>query len=414
MNACRPARVAVQESRMINRGCTSTVAVIILCACAASAFAGDWPNFRGPAYDGVSTEKGIKAAWSGKPAILWERELGDAFSSFAVVGDRVYTCGTKDKMQVLFCLSADKGDVVWETPFEKEYVERQGGDGTRATPTVNDGRVYVLGARGKLLCADSKTGKEIWTKQYSNIPQWGYSSSVLIEGDMAISSGGKSDGALVAYDKATGKEIWKTGEDYTGYATPYPFDFGGTRYICGFMGDTALIVEAKSGRQVWKSEWKTDWGVNAAAPIFHDGYLFLGSGYRTGCALYKLEKDGDKLKSTEVWRSRVMMPKFQSCVLTGGKLYVSDQDALVCADFLTGKEEWRQRRAANGTMVLADGNLILLTEDGQLKIAKADPTGFKATAMAELFEKRCWTVPVLANGRLYLRDMSKVACVDLR
>jgi len=379
----------------------------------AAAFA-DWPNFRGPHHDGISDEKSFKTTWTEPIPVVWEREVGDAFSSFACVGDRIYTCGTVEKRQVLFCLGADTGEVVWQKAFEDQYRESMGGNGTRATPTVADGRVYILGARGTLLCVDAVTGAEVWTAKFQNEPQWGYSGSVLIEGDLAIVSAGKDDGALVAFNRKSGERVWKCGDDTVGYSTPYPFDWQGKRYVVGFLGESAIIAEVKTGRQVFAYPWKTDHDVNAAAPIFHDGYLFLGSGYDTGAGLLKLRTDGDNLAADLVWESKVFLNKFQSCILHQGKLYASDQKALVCADFLTGSEQWRKTRIKNGTLVLADGHFLLLTEHGELQIAKASPEGFDPLTTAEVLGGRCWTVPVLHRGKLYARNLDRVKCFNLR
>ena len=184
--------------------------------------------------------------------MVWDREVGSAFSSFACVGDRVYTCGTKVGEQVLYCLNAATGKVIWESPIEAQYPERQGGDGTRATPTVNDGRVYILGASGTLLCVHADTGDTVWTKKFAKPPQWGYSGSILIEGSLAIASAGEAQGALVAFDKATGREVWKCGGDPVGYATPYPFTFEGRRYVVGFTGTSVIIADVETGRLVWR------------------------------------------------------------------------------------------------------------------------------------------------------------------
>lgn len=401
---------------MLNRLCVSVACTIVALAVATAD--ADWPNFRGPNHDGISSEKGLRTTWSGAIPLKWERTIGSAFSSFACVGDHVYTCGTSDKQQVLYCLNAETGAVVWQKPFEKEFRDPQGGDGTRATPTVHGGRVYILGGHGLLLCADAATGKEIWSKRFAYQPQWGYSGSVLIEGDLAIASAGNDAGALVAFDKKTGKDIWKCGDDPAGYGTPYPFTFNGRRYVVGFMGKTAIIAEVKTGKLVWRIPWKTDYDVNAASPIFHNGYLFLSSGYRTGSALLKLGAGGDKLSSQTVWKSNVLMNKFQSCILHEGKLYSSDQNALVCVDFMTGKEIWRQARlddrlAKFGTLVLAQDHLLLLTQEGKLKIARASPEGFRPTTTADILNGRCWTVPVLHRGRLYARNLKRVVCFDL-
>jgi len=373
----------------------------------------DWPNFLGPNHNGVSGEKGFRTQWDSAIPMVWQKDIGSAFSSFAIAGNRLFTCGTAGKKQVLYALNADTGEILWQNPFEDDF-RNEHGDGTRATPTFHDGRVYVLGALGRLICADAENGSIIWEKSFHNKPKWAYSGSVLIEGDLAVVSAGKGDGALVAFDRKTGQQIWKTGNDPVGYATPYPFTFNGQRYIVGFLGNAAMIVEAKTGREVWRTEWKTDYEVNAAMPIVHDGHLFITSGYRKGAGLFKLAADGDKLSASSVWQSDVLLTKFQSCILHDGKLYASDQNAMKCVDFMTGKELWSKPRVRNGTMILADGNLIFLTEGGQLQIGKPSPEGFNLTTTADILDGRCWSVPVLLNGKLYARNLERVVCFNLR
>ncbi|UCE60689.1 MAG: PQQ-like beta-propeller repeat protein [Phycisphaerales bacterium] len=397
---------------------THRTVILVLVASAVLLLGGsaqaDWPNFRGPKHDGISAEKGLKITWEGKPPLVWERNIGSGFSSFAAAGDKVYTCGTEEMRQVLFCLAADTGEVIWQKPIEKAYVEPVGGDGPRATPTLDDGRVYILGALGKLMCFDAYTGKELWKTKFNNMPQWGYSGSVLIEGDLAIASGGKGNGALVAFDKTTGKVAWRCGKDSAGYATPYPMTLEGKRYIVGFTGESVIIGESKTGNLVWREPWVTDWSVNASSPIFHDGHLFISSGYKTGAGLFKMRKDGEKLAGDSIWKSKVLLNKFQSCILHEGKLYTSDQEALVCVDFMTGEEQWRKRRLKHGTVVLAEDNLLLLTESGLLQVAKASPEGFDTISKARILDGRCWTVPMLHRGKLYARNLERAVCFDLK
>lgn len=396
---------------------TRSIETIFITACLLEtslvSLAGDWPNFRGPNHDGISSEKGLRTDWKSAPKHLWEREIGPAYSSFACVGDRVYTCGTADGKQVLMCLDADTGKVDWSHPFEKEYRDSMG-DGTRATPTVDDGRVYIVGGHGAVVCCDAKSGSEIWSHEFKHTPQWGYSGSVLIDGDLAIFSAGGSDGATRAVNKKSGKKVWTCDNDEPGYATPLPFEMGGRKYLCAFTANRATLIDIAAGRPVGKIPWETDWKVNAAAPIYHDGYLFLNSGYHTGCALYKLTAKDGQIDAQEVWKSKVFLNKFQSAILTGGNLYASDEKAFKCVDFLTGKERWKQNRTANGTLVLTDGKLFLLTEGGELRVGKPDASGFTPTATARILEGKCWTAPVVANGRLYARNMEKAVCIDLR
>lgn len=390
------------------------LAVLTISMTAGTALA-DWPNFRGPNHDGKSDETNFQKEWAESIPLVWERNVGSAFSSFACVGDRVFTCGTADGKQTILCMNALTGEVIWQQPMEEEYVERMGGDGPRATPTVHDGKVYILGALGTFMCLADDDGKIIWKHKFNAPPQWGYSASVLIEGDLAVTTGGKDEGSLVAFKRDTGDIVWKAGDDVAGYATPYPFEINGRRYIVGFTGEAAIIVESLTGKIVWRELWKTDWKVNAAAPIYHDGYLFLSSGYSTGCALYKLTSKPDgTFEGEQVWRSKVLRNKFQSCILHEGNLYTSDQRAMSCVDFLTGELRWQRRREKHGTLILADGFLIYLSDDGELQIGKASPSGFDPVTTAELLSGRCWVVPVLHKGRLYARNMERVACFDLR
>lgn len=378
-----------------------------------SSFGADWPHWRGPHYDGHSSEKGFKTSWDGDLPAVWTREIGAGYSGISIVKGRVYTCGTSNGKQVLLCLDATTGKPIWEQPFEDGY-NNSFGNGTRGTPTVHKGRVYVMGARGKLACFRADNGAEIWSHKYDRVPQWGYSGSVLIQGKLAIAITGGKDGSLRAFDKKTGKEVWKCGSDKDpGYSTPYPFTFKGTKYVCSFFGNNVVIVEPSTGREVLSMPWKTAYKVNAATPIFHEGYLFLSSGYQTGCGLYKLSKKGDKLEAQEVWRSKVLLNKFQTPVLHEGKLYSFDQKAFKCVDFMSGKELWK-KRGKHGTLILADGHLIALTGEGRLQIAKALPSGFDPTGEANILDNRCWTVPTLSDGRLYARNFDRIVCIDLR
>ncbi len=388
------------------------VSIVALLCLASVASALDWPNFRGPRYDGISTETGFHKKWDKELPLVWERKIGPAFSSLAIVGDRIFTAGTVDKKQTVFCLNATNGDVIWQAPIEKEYKD-QFGDGMRSTPTVSDGRVYVLGALGTLMCLDAKTGSPLWKKTFDHRPQWGYAASVLVEGDLAISSGGQSDGALVAFNKKTGEKVWQVGDDPAGYAMPYPFTHDGEQYVVGFTGKSALVVKIDTGKLAVRIPWKTDWNVNAAMPLYHDGYLLLTSGYRTGAGLFKLDEKADSLTATSIWKSKVMLNKFQTAILYDGHLFVSDQRRLVCVDFLTGKEIWKKSGFRNGTLLLADKYLLLLTENGELQIAPASLDGFKPTTTAKILSGRCWSVPVISDGKLYARNLKRVVSFDL-
>ena len=392
--------------------------LIVLATVCAPLHAEDWSCWRGPQYDGISRETGVTLPWKGSPKVLWELQTGPAFSGITGIGDLVYTCGTEDGKQVLLCLNAGTGDVVWKKPFAGEVKDRQGGDGTRATPTISGGKVYIFGGEGTLLCADAKTGAKIWTKTFGSAPRWKYAGSVLIEGNLAVVTPGGEDGGLVALDKQSGKVVWKGGEGGAGYSTPYPFTFQSGRYIAGALAKKVIIVDAKTGREVASVPWVTRYDVNAATPIYHGGHLFISSGYGHGCILVKLGADGDRLSTAAVWESKVIANKIHTCTLLDGKLYGADERKLSCVDFLTGDVAWSLDRVAGdktqfATLLLNQEHFIYLSEKGQLSVAKASPEGFNAVGSTQVLSGRCWTVPTLHNGRLYVRNLEKLVCLDL-
>lgn len=397
-----------------------------------SLLASDWPNFRGPNHDGISPDRGFQTDWpSNGPTILWQREVGAAFSSFAIVGDRLYTCGSEEKKQILVCLDASSGELVWKQDFESEMTDPDENlYGTRATPTVDGNRVYIMGGLGSVICFNAKDGKMLWRRAFSNKPNWGYSGSVLIQGDLVIVTAGGSDGSLCALHKNTGEIVWKCGDEPPGYATPYPFVLDSRRYVCGMMAESLLVAELETGKRVLRVPWPSHSGVNASSPIFHDDHIFISTGYGYGSGLFKLERDGDRLTAKEIWRSKKIRNKFQTPLLIDGKLYTSDENGLKCVEWMTGKRLWRKGGIRHGTLVGADGHLILLTEKGELQVAKTSPEDFSPTTAVKLFEgssyhlwkrltrqkqgRRCWTVPVLCDGRLYVRDHKNILCIDLR
>lgn len=401
---------------------------ILLSALSPIASAEDWPNLFGPRRDGISREKLPAIPWpKDGPARLWQCEVGPAFSSFAVVGGRVYTCGQEEAKQVLFCLDAETGGVIWKKPFEEQFTDPDKHVyGTRSTPTVDDGRIFIHGGHGRLLCCDAKDGREIWSRPFTSRPHWGYSGSVLIEGKLAIVGAGGKEGSLCAMDKATGNVIWICGDDPTAYATPRAFTFEGRPYVCGFLAESFIIADVDSGRPVLRMAWPSHSGVNASTPVFHDGHLFVSTGYGYGSALFKLKAEKENLVANEVWKTTRFRNKLQTPILFDGHLYGSDETGLKCIDFMTGEPRWRKKGFMHGTMIFADGRLLLFTEKGGLYLADASTEDFKPTASAKLFEgssynaltrdqgARCWTVPVLSNGRLYVRNHTTVLCLDLR
>jgi len=401
---------------------TMTILATIAFSMATMASAADWPNWRGPNYDGHSSETNFKTKWDGELTPVWSKDIGAGYSGISVADGRLFTCGVRGGKQMLFCFDADSGAEKWAIGYEALY-ENGWGDGSRSTPTVDGDHVYVLGALGTVGCYKVEDGSTVWTRKYDAVPRWGYSGSVLIEGDKAIITVGGSGGGMKALDKKSGEPIWAIGDDSnSGYSTPYPFTFKDKRYVVGFLGGSAVIAHVDNGKEAATIPWETSYKVNAATPIYHDGHLFLSSGYSTGCGLFKLSQDGDRLDTKKVYTTKKLKNKFQTPVLYRGKLFTFDQKSLKCVDFDTGGIDWEKRGKENqhGTIVFADGHLITLNQYGVLKIAKASPKDFEPTGTTTVFEQQggrgeqCWTVPTLANGRLYMRNLKRLVCIDLR
>ena len=295
----------------------------------------------------------------------------------------------------------------------------QRGDGPRSMPTVHGDSVFALGAEGKLYALDARDGTKLWAHNFvaefdSKIPTWGFSSSPLIEGDLVlVEAGGKDDQAIVAFDKTSGDVVWTTHTDEVGYSSPIAIDFGGVRQIIFLTSKTLLSLAPKSGQIYWKYPWPE--GINIATPIFiPDDKIFISASYDKGAVLLKMIADENGIGIEEVWKSRVMKNHFNSSVLQGDYLYGFDNAILTCIEVNSGEEQWRQRGFGKGSLLLADGYLIILGDGGKLALVEANPSEYREKARFQLFDDKCWTVPTLAGGRLYLRNQKEMVCLDLR
>jgi outer membrane protein assembly factor BamB len=387
---------------------------LLLLSFAAAAHAADWPVWRGPNHDGISTEKltgtVVKKLWHANPGI--------GFSSFTVADGRVYTTGHTDGKDTVFCLDAASGKLNWKHDYAADLGDKYYEGGTSATPTIENGKAYHLSRWGDLFCFDAATGKVVWQKNIqketeANIPDWGYAGSPLVHGDLLILNVGK---AGTAVEKATGKLVWKSDTDNAGYSTAYPITVNGKEQVVIGSGRAYKGVDPKNGTVLWEHTWSTSYGVNAADPILSGTKLFISSGYNKGCALLDLASAEPK----EVWRSRAMKNQFNSSVLIDGHLYGSNGDesktaALKCIDFATGTEKWSEPSTGFCSLMAADGKLIIMTAKGELITAKANSAKFEPISRTPVLSGRCWSAPVLANGRIYARNAAgQMVCVSVQ
>ncbi|MBI1900458.1 MAG: PQQ-binding-like beta-propeller repeat protein [Planctomycetes bacterium] len=380
-----------------------------------------WPQWRGLNRDGVSPETGLLTKWPEQgPAVLWRAASGLGYSGLAVAGGRLYTLLQEGDNEAVICLNAETGNELWRLRYAAKFVSDQG-SGPRSTPTVEGNRVYTVGATGILHCLDAATGELIWRRDLiqeldGRVPEWGVSFSPLVDGDSVFTHpGGSAGNSLAAFDKYTGALRWKSLDDRPGYASPILTTAAGVRQVLFFTAEALVSVEPASGRLYWRYPWTTMMDCNIATPITTGEYVFTSSGYGRGCALLKLVPRGAGALGVEaVYEHARLRNHFSTSVLYEGHLYGFDETRLICMELLTGKVKWQARGFRKGSLLAADGHLIILGENGKLALADATPAGYRERASFRVSHYRCWTVPTLAGGKLYVRDEEQIACLDLR
>jgi len=394
--------------------------VVVVCPNAAvRTSAADWPNWRGPDYNGVSTETGWRTDWTKNvPKQLWKRSVGAGYSSVSVSKGRVYTIGNRNKTDTVWCLNAESGEVLWQRSYPCDagiYTSGAYG-GPRATPTVDGKNVYTLSHDGQVFCLDADSGKVVWSKNLrkelsAKPPRWGFAGSPLVEGKLLILNMGTSG---VALDKASGKIVWKTGSETSGYTTPVSFTMGRTRCVAICNVNSLVVLNAADGKEIWRQERKVAYDVNAADPIISGNKMFISSGYRKGCALLRI--DGEK--PTVLWQNKEMSNYFNNCVLWKGHIYGFDRfnrTRLKCLDFLTGDVKWSQRLGKKDcALMIADGKMVIMEGLGTLIVAEASPAGYKELGRAKVLSGICWSVPVLSDGKIFCRSYNgELLCLQV-
>ena len=404
-----------------------TLGMMVLGAEPGDVLKGEWTQWRGPNRDGISSETGFLKSWSKEgPRIVWRARLGEGFSGISVSQGRGYTMYAQGNDEFVVCLETATGKILWQFRSDAKFPDYQGGHGPRSTPTIDDGRVFALSAHGKLYSLHEETGKVLWQrdlkKEYgSKTPQWGFATSPLVEGDLLlIEAGGHpftnpgDSQNIIAFDKKSGQVMWTSPAGKPAYSSPIAATVGGIRQIIFFPAPGLVSVSPIDGRILWRYGWKTSYDVNAATPIFiPPDKIFLSSGYGRGAAVLQIKQARGRLKVEEVWKSRVMKNQFSSSVLSGNYLYGFDMTILKCIEADTGKERWKKRGFGKGSLILADDHLIILSDAGKLALVEASPSHYEEKASAKVLSGRCWTVPTLAGGKLYLRSHKEIVCLDL-
>jgi len=374
----------------------------------------EWHQWLGPDRNNISAETTWSADWGQDgPKVLWKINVGTGWSGVAVSQGRAFTMGNKDKTDTVFCLDAETGEVKWK----KSYPCPAGSHpGPRCTPTVDGDRVYTVSNQGNIICFRVADGKPVWDvdarKAFgSRPPSWGFACSPLVMGKQLI----VDVGTVAALDKATGRVAWKSRKYMAGYSSPVLFQMGGKPCLAIFNAAGLTILDAANGKQLAQLAWKTSYNVNAATPLIVGEDLFISSGYGTGCALVKPTAGEIKV----LWRNKAMRNHFSTCVLHEGNIYGVDGNVgragLACLSAKTGEVKWSHGRWGMGSLLLAGGKLIALTDKGRLFTCKASPEGFQELSGATVISGKCWTAPVLSGGRIYCRShQGQLVCVDVR
>jgi outer membrane protein assembly factor BamB len=380
--------------------------------------AADWPQWRGPNRDGISTETGLLASWpQGGPPVIWKiNGLGEGYSSLAIAGGKIYTQGQRGRQEFVLAFDVKTGQKLWETPTSRDY-HNDRGDGPRGTPTIDGDRLYAMTGDGVLVCLDASTGKNIWSQNVAQkyggeIPNWGFSESPLIDGGRLIVMPGGRGASIVSLSKNDGSLQWKAGSDRAGYSSAIVANVGGVRQVIALSAESALGVEEDNGELLWRYTKVSNRTANIATPIYHDGEAFLSSAYGTGCALLRL---GPKSMS-EVYFSGDMNNHYSTSVLVGDYLYGYNDSILTAMQFSTGKVAWKNRSVGKGSVVYADKRLYLLSEDGVAGLADPTPDAYKEISRFTIAHGSLptWSPPVIANGTLYLRDQDNLTSYDIR
>ena len=373
----------------------------------------------------MSKDTGLIKQWpSSGPQRAWSiSSLGEGFGSIAIKGDRIFVQGTKESASVIFCLNRADGKTVWSAALGPKVNEGRG-NGPRSTPTVDNDRVYVLTENGDLACLRAPDGSPVWRKNIlkefgGSNPGWLISESPLIDGDRVIVTPGGRGAGIVALDKMTGKEIWRATDlsDEAGYSSAIAADVGGVRTIMNFTSRAAVGVRASDGKLMWRNSSAANGTANCATPVFADGKVFFTSDYGTGAALLGLSAQGGEVKAQELYFTKEMKNHHGGVVLLNGYLYgFSGSSGLTCIEFATGKRMWVNRSVGKGSLAYADGMLYLLSEKQVVGLAEANPNAYVEKGRFSIPDqgKDSWAYPVVAGGKLFIRDQGTLTAYDVK
>ncbi len=399
---------------------------------------GDWPQWRGPRRDGISQESGLLKEWpKDGPKMLWvNSDIGEGYATPAVVGNRVYLLSNRGmENEFVQALSVEASKPVWTTRVglvgnanqEPPYPM------ARSTPTVDGERLYALGSDGDLVCVETATGKLVWRKSlrgdFGGKPgKWAYAESPLIDGDVLVVTPGGAEATIVALNKKTGAVIWKSavpGGDVAAYASAIVTEAAGRKQYVQFLDKGVVGVDAKTGQYLWRYAKTSTGPANIPTPVAHDGYVYSANARRFGGALVQLHATSEGISAEEVYFERDAPNTLGGQILLNGYLYGTNPKGMVSAEYVTGKIKWQAEGVGPGAVLYADGRFYIHGENGAVALVEATPEAYREKGRftpsgqpkrvrSKSSDEMSWTYPVVANGRLYIRDLGTLWCYDVK
>jgi outer membrane protein assembly factor BamB len=404
-------------------------------ATAASAATTDWSTFRGPAGNGiVPAVPGAK--WSLKQ--VWKSPTNLGFSSFAVAGGKAYTLvnGETDGNtgEMLACLDEKTGKTLWSKPLtviakydgggDAGTPDNKGGDGSRSTPVINGGKVYVIDSMLGVFCFDAASGDKVWShdvmKENAGVQiKWHNAASPLIDGDILMLAGGGKGEGLIGLNKNTGKVVWKGEDDKMTHSTPILADILGVHQAIFFTQTGLVGVNPQKGDVLWRAAFPYKVST-AASPVVFEDIVYCSAGYGVGAGAFKLSKAGGKLEATQIWRrENQCFNHWSTPVVKDGYLYgmfsFKEYGAgpLACVDIRTGEDKWAEKGFGPGQVILAGDKIIATSDKGEIVVAEAKPDKYKEVARKDVLDGKVWSYPILANGKIFARSTVEGVCLDL-
>jgi outer membrane protein assembly factor BamB len=401
-------------------------AVAALCLFALSAAAGDWPQWRGPARDGVWRQDGLPDSFpEGGLKARWRVPVGGGYGGVAATNGRVYLMDRqKDPREVerVLCLDAADGKLLWKHEYPVAYGKMEFGNGPRATPAVHDGRVYAFGALGHFHCLDAADGKPVWAcdtaKAFDGAPPtWGHASSPLVDGDrVVVQVGGRRGACLVALDRKTGKEVWRALGDRPGYSSPVMMDLPGGRQLVYWAAENLSGLDPATGKVLWQAPHTTNYDVTIADPVGHGGTLLV-SDYWEGSKAVRLDEKGRGPKVA--WEGKPLSLLMSTPLVRDGHAYALDRfNGLKCVELETGKVKWEgehvtpRGRNPHASLVWAGERALILNEKGELILARLSPEGYKPLGKVKVIDET-WAHPGFLDGCVFARNDKEIVCVPL-